>query len=135
MSEREAHIDGLLRLVDEDAKPRVKRWIESANGRSKLLKWLAHGSGLDTRYCHEPPRGQREGEQLLLALRARGAPRTCYVVSSDGHLDDGFCQLEQLLTLELGHFTHGTIISAIPGKLGLFRSAYPHRHLIVHRPD
>jgi len=126
---------GLLRLVGQDDKPRVKPWIAIASGRSKLLRSLEHGTGLDDRFSHEPPRGERANESLLRKMRGFGAPKSRYVISSDGRLDDTFCDLEDVLTVELGNFTNGTIISAIPGKLAFFRSAYPHRHFIVHRPD
>lgn len=136
MSERESHMRGLLRLVSPSDKARVKRWIESRRGREKLLKWLSHGTGLDARYGEEPARGERDGERLLRAMQGLSAPRTCYVISSDGHLDDAFCDLRDVLTIELGKFTHGTILSAVPGKLAFFRSAgFSHKHLIVHRPD
>jgi hypothetical protein len=135
MTERSEHMQGLLRLVNSNDKERVERWIQNPRGREKLLEWLAHKGGLSAQYSAEPPRGQRDGESLLSAMRRLGAPPTCYVISSDGRLDDTFGDLAHVLTLALVDFTHGTIISAIPGKLALFRSAYPHRHLIVQRQD
>ena len=72
---------------------------------------------------------------MLAWLRRLGAPASAYVIASDvPELDDTFRDLEQLVGTELYGCGHGTIVSCVPGKLALFRTAWPHEHLVVHRP-
>jgi hypothetical protein len=133
--DRNAHLGGLVRLFDDVDRTRIKRWMATESGRPKLLARLQHNMEPDRKLTSELPRGQRGHSNLLRAFRRLGAPDRCYIISSDGRLDDTFQDLDAVLLHELGNFSHGTIISAIPGRLALFRSAFPFRHLIVHRPD
>ena len=136
MSDRDAHMTGLLRLVEPAEKPRFKRWSATPKGREKLLKAMLHGMVLDPRLCVEPPKGSRSKENLLKLMRQHGAPTRCYIISSDGYLDDTFQDLEQIIFNELGNFWHGTLLSSVPGKLAFYRTAgMNNRHLICYRPD
>ena len=125
MTDRDAHMTGLLRLVAPSEKSRFKRWIATPKGREKLLKAMRHGMVFDPRHCVEPPKGSRSDENLFKLMRQHGAPTQCYIISSDGYLDDTFQDLEHVMCIELANFSRGTLISSIPGKLAFNRTAYP----------
>lgn len=133
ISDREAHLRGLYRLIDPREKERLKRAFESIKSRERWLRRLFHQIEMHPEFAEEPPRGSRDEDSLFKALRDLGAPEMCYVIASDSDMDDSFQSLRQILTIAYVEFAHGTILSCIPGKLALFRTAYPHKHFIVHR--
>lgn len=132
--DRDTHIVGLLRLIDPVEKDRMKRAFETAKGRTKWLhKRLAHQVEMHPDHSNEIPRGERDEESLLNTLRKLGAPEECYVVASDHATDDSFQSLSILITERYAEFGHGTIFSCLPGKLAFFKTAFPHKRIIVHR--
>jgi hypothetical protein len=138
MSEdRDAHIKGILRLVDPNLTDRAGRLLISAKGRSKWLGRLCHNIGMHPKYTFQPPKGERSDEAILQKLQHLGAPPRCYVIASDNSdLDDTFQDLEQMVRGAHKLFGHGTILSCRPGKLALYRDAgHPTITSIVFRPD
>jgi len=94
------------------------------------------------RFTSEPARGNRDSDSLLKILKKLGAPKECYIIASDDgpnyeahEFDDSFRSLQDTLENAYREFSHGTILSCVPGKLALFRTAYPFKNFIVHRPD
>ena len=132
---RQRHITGLLRLIDPDEVRRAKRQLGPEGDREKWLERLAHQVTMHPEFSSEPPKGSRDEESLLKALRELGAPEMCYVTAADGAFDDTFQPLAEMLAKMYDYHSHGTIFSCIPGRLALFRTAYPQKHLIVHRHD
>ena len=135
------HMQGLMRLLDPNEKARAKQQFAADNGREKFQRRLRHQINMHPDFTTLPPKGQRDEAALLAALRKLGAPVLCYVIASDDGpdfaphvLDDGFHPLAETLEQAYCAFSHGTILSCIPGQLALFRSAFPHKHYIVHRP-
>ena len=132
--DRTAHMRGLLRLIDPSETARAKIAFSTVKGREKWLRRLLHQIEMHPDFAVEPVKGQRDRDSLLRALQALGAPENCYIIASDSDLDDSFHSLPYTLEAAYWEFGHGTILSCIPGKLALFRSAFPHRNFIVHRP-
>lgn len=132
--DRNIHLTGLLKLIEPSEKDRAKRAFETRKSRAKWLeKRLSHSVGMHPEYTKEAPRGKRDEASLLSMLRDLGAPEECYIVASDHEIDDRFQSLSDVLENRYAEFGHGTIFSCIPGKLALFRSAYPHKSFIIHR--
>jgi hypothetical protein len=131
---RDEHLKGLLRLIEPGEKDRAKRLLASEKGRAKWLTRLLHNIDMHPDFSLEPPRGERSDDYVLARLRQLGASHQCYVVASDSDLDDSFQSLEAMVRGAGNLFGHGTILSCVPGKLALFRNAYPYQTLIVHRP-
>lgn len=129
------HLHGGLRLIDPVEVERARRELLGETGRGKFLSRLCHGIAPHPAYASALRRGQRSADAMLERLRKLGAPAACYVIASDHPaLDDTFLDLESLLSTELYRCHHGTIVSCIPGRLALYRTAWPHQHLVVHRP-
>ena len=128
------HLRGLLRLIDPEEVERFKRKVLMGGSRDRWLRQIAHRIPMHTDFTSEPEKGSRDMDSLLVRLRALGAGSTCYIVSSDGSLDDTFQDTEYAVLRAPWLFTHATILSCIPGELALFRTAMPIRHLVVHRP-
>jgi hypothetical protein len=129
------HLNGVPRLVDPDEADRAKRMLGNPRTRDKWLKKLTHSVSMHPTFTSEPPKGERSPAALLVALRALGAPDYCYVVASDSELDNSIQDLGIMIRDALERFGHGTILSCVPGRLALFRTAWPHKHFIVHRDD
>ena len=134
-NDRDAHLKGILRLIDPGEKERAARQLASTTGRQKWLRKLRHGDWVLPKYKIEFPKGSRSDAAMLAAMRAAGAGPTCYVIASDSGLDDSFQPLAEMIIGGHKFFGHGTILSSIPGKLAFFRTAWPHQHFIVHRAD
>ena len=112
----------------------MKRASETGKGRRKWLhKRLAHNVLMHPDYSTEASRGNRDASSLFKILRDLGAPDECYVVASDHEIDDSFQPLNHMLVDKYVEFGHGTIFSCLPGRLALFKTAFPHRSFIVHR--
>lgn len=133
-SSSQDHINGILRLIAPELKADAKRKLKTVKGRQKWLHNLRHYVEMHPKFSHQPPSGQRDPEDLIKQLRKLGAGDSCYVVASDSDLDDTFQSLKEMVEQQFDLFGHGTILSCIPGKLALYRSAWPHHNLIIHRP-
>lgn len=132
--DRNAHLTGLLKLIEPNEKDRARRALATTESRSKWLeKRLSHNVEMHPEYTKEVPRGQRDGESIINILRDLGAPQECYIVASDHESDDSFQSLSDVLTNRYAEFWHGTILSCIPGRLALFKTAPPHKSFIVYR--
>ena len=132
--DRETHTAGIFKLIDPIEKDRMSRAFETAKSRRKWLhKRLAHSVEMHPNYSEEAPRGSRDEESLFNILRDLAASLECYVITSDHDIDDSFQSLNSVLKDRYAEFGHGTILSCLPGKLALFKTAFPHRSIIEHR--
>ncbi len=131
---RDEYLKGLPWLIEPGEKERAKRLLASEKRRAKWLTRLLHNIDMHPDFSTEPQRGERSDDHVLARLRQLGASQQCYVVASDSNLDDSFQSLENLVRGAGNLFGHGAILSCVPGQLALFRNAYPHQTLIVHRP-
>jgi hypothetical protein len=134
--DRDAHIKGLLRLLDPGIKDRAGRLLTTAKGRSKWLERLCHNISMHPEFTMQPPRAERSDNAILQRVRQLGAPSKCYVIASDNSdLDDTFQDLDLMVRDADKLFGHGTILSCLPGKLAVFRDAgHPTITSIVYRP-
>ncbi len=138
--DKAAHVRGILKLIDPLEVDNAQAALKSADGRERWLRRLRHQIEMHPDFSVEPPRGNRDKDGLLNILVDIGAPPDCYIFASDSspdygshRLDDSFHSLRYSLAAMFWECSHGTILSCIPGKLALFRSAHPHRHYIIQR--
>ncbi len=73
---------------------------------------------LDPRFARrvEPKVFQR----LLPILQAKGAPKMCYMLSSDDNLDGRELPLDEALTIAIHDGIHVYLASCVPGRLGFY---------------
>lgn len=135
-TEQDLHLQGVLRLIDPNERERAKRLLATPKGRQKWLGHLLHHVSMHADFTNPLGRGERGAEAALLKAMALGAPKQCYVFASDAAtLDDTFQPLEEFVRTRLSECGHGTILSCIPGRLAIFRSAGRYEHSVVWRPD
>ncbi|MGB0506354.1 MAG: hypothetical protein ACPGGK_09170 [Pikeienuella sp.] len=133
ISDRELHLVGLSKLIEPTEKQHLRRAFATQNSREKWLRRLCHDIEMHPDFSNEPPRGSRDENSLFKRLIDLGAPQSCYVIASDSDLDDSFQPLHTMIATAHLNFNHGTILSCVPGRLALFRTAHPCKHIIAHR--
>jgi hypothetical protein len=127
-----AHEDGLAIFIESAWRPRFRESLTEPRLRKKLQAKLYHFRHLDTRYTTAIPSANQTSAYLSRALRARGAPQSCYLLSDDDELDGRVLGLKEALELVVddGRWTP-TFISCIPGKLAYFHEEeIENRHIL-----
>ena len=83
--------------------------------RSKWLDKLNHTPGLVDKYFQVT----KHNTDIYQLLKAKGAPETCYVISSACEIDSQVMELEEAIS-QTELLGWGTIISCIPGTLAYY---------------
>src|SRR5258706_1294137 len=116
------HEASLIRaFVRPERRPRLLELLASSKGRAKLRSSLAHFRDLDMRFAHLVPPSAHHARDIEAALRAKGAPDICHVLSELAELDGRDMPLWTALAEIVGRGM-GSFVSCIPGKLGNFES-------------
>jgi len=91
--------------------------------RRKITDSLAHPNPawFDSRFVKQIPPAQRSASSIAKLLQAKGAGRTCWVISEDQKVDAREMELEPLLSDIVGGGM-GAILCCIPGKLAFVES-------------
>ena len=122
------HEAGLAYFIEPSFRTRFRGML-AGKGRSKLRQQLWRFRHLDTRFAE--PLGSRDPHATLTA---RGAPATCYVVSTANELDGRKVALSDALgAIHPGW--HAAFVSCIPGRLAYFEGELPDHHYILERTD
>ena len=117
-------------FVSHDKQERFLTFLSKPKTRSKLTHELASFTWFDPRFATpipwkvDPHRGlwQRhlQGIQNVhRLLTLKGAGKTCWAISADADLDGKELELESVLE-RVFDSDSGTILSCLPGKLGLY---------------
>ena len=112
-------------------RSRRPRWLESlasAERRPKFLDGLNHCRDLDERYACP----LASSAEVLAMLTARGAPKTCYVLSDSAELDGKELPLAEALAEAEVH-GWGTIVCCLPGRLAYYFDECGERRLLLER--
>src|SRR5262245_31200555 len=129
MSEEEA----LIRAFIVPSKcDRTVELLSNPKRRKKVTSSLAHFADLDPRWMVPIPPSQHFPAELERLLRARGAGDSCYLISEAGELDGKRLSLAEALTKVVG-YGMGTLISCVPGQLGVFEGEGPSDRCILAR--
>lgn len=95
--------------------------------RPEILDRLNHLNHLDPRYATAIT-----SERVLGALKAKGAPETCYVISDDCEIDGKEMPLADAIhAAESGGL--GTILGCIPGRLAYYYGESGEVRLLLER--
>jgi hypothetical protein len=93
--------------------------------------------------AHMDPRFTRRVDskvvwRLLPTLQAKGAPKMCYLLSTDDDLDGRELPLDEALTIAVDHEggDHVYLVSCVPGRLGFYvDSEWYESRSILERPE
>ncbi|MBZ5688889.1 MAG: hypothetical protein LAP86_28095 [Acidobacteriia bacterium] len=93
--------------------------VANPKKRKKFLNELYHFKALDPRCFVSIPPSQQDPEQIASILTKKGAPRSCWVTSTEAELDGKEMLLSKALKEVVGRQI-GAFLSCIPGKLAYF---------------
>jgi len=117
------HDIGFLQFLAEPGRRRVKTLLELGEKRRKEVRaMLNHDIQLDPRFSQHISGAASFAGPIADALMKRGAPRDCYVLSSNSDLDGRMMPLGEALEAIIGA-GEGSFVSCIPGKLGYYESS------------
>ena len=138
MSDDEAaaeHELGLALFIEPRWRPRFRESLQTERHRAKLLRELEHFRHIDPRFAEEMPTRDQFSKSLLPRLVGLGAPRTCYLMSSDDDLDRRWESLAVALAeiVDQGS-TYSTFISCLPGRLAYFHDHETYTAYLLQRP-
>jgi hypothetical protein len=130
------HEKGLALFVEPRYRNRFREEFANPRRRDKLRRKLAHFAQLDPRFTEEVKSSKQRGATVESALRDRGAPDRCYLLSEDSELDGRDMLLSDALAeiVDAGS-EKATFISCIPGKLAYFHGEGVGNRLILERVE
>jgi hypothetical protein len=108
--------------------------LANARRRKSVLGRLAHFRDLDPRWVILLARGQAEVESIMHALKLRGAPDSCHVISENLAFDGRRFRPAVVLDDIVG-MGAGTLISCVPGLLGYYEGEDPSDRCILSRTE
>jgi hypothetical protein len=130
-----AHEEGLALFIAPNWRTRFRESLGNPKRRHKLQLDLMHFAHLDERFAEPVAPADQHASHHLLALRARGAPSTCYLLSSHRDLDRSTLPLPDALEMiETLALSDSTCISCLPGRLALFHDHQPASEYLLQRP-
>ncbi len=117
-------------FVSRDKQERFLTFLSKPKTRKKLTQELASFKWFDSRFVASIPwkvdpnlglwqRHLQGIDNVYRMLKSRGAGKTCWAISADADLDGKELELETVLERVFDSDT-GTILSCLPGRLGLF---------------
>jgi hypothetical protein len=127
-------VDREIQLIQTFIVPsKRERYIGFASApkrRPKLIRELDHFVDLDPKYV--VPLDAKMSFDILGELVRRGAPATCYVISSNSDLDGRTMPLSVALG-QVHCMEFGTIICCVPGRLAYFNGESMKSQYILER--
>ena len=110
-------------FIVRERRERFLELLASPKHRHKITDSLAHPhpAWFDNRFVKQIPPAQRNASSIAKLLQAKGAGRTCWVISEDQKLDAREMELEPLLA-EIVGYGMGAILCCTPGKLAFVES-------------
>jgi hypothetical protein len=106
-------------FVIKERQQRYTGLLSTEKGRSKFRSYIAHFKDLNSQYCTRLPASVSQSVDLYNLLKSKGAPDTCYIISSNSSLDRKELLLKEA-TETLFHSGFDYFLSCIPGKLAYF---------------
>lgn len=119
-------------FIVSNKRDRYLSLLGTAKGRLKLAHGLNHCPDLDMRYATLIPTAQQDAEQIEKLLKQKGAPDTCYVMSSSWRTDGQTMSLHEALRATVGQAV-GTLISCLPGQLAYFEFETPNERYVLEK--
>ena len=120
-------------FIVPEKRERYLSLLQSKKGRDKLRERFYHHPDLDPRFAHLVPAGQQSSTSIERLLRSKGAPDTCWVMSTNDEIDGREMKLAEALEEVAWYCDDGTLLSCIPGRLAYFELAEPGERYILER--
>jgi hypothetical protein len=137
------HEAGLARLVTPGSRHRVGTvlaMVDRHRGGPKLRRRYQlirdFEKHMDPRFTR--PVDSKVVQKMLPILQAKGAPKMCYILSTDDNLDGRELPLDEALTIAIDHQggDHVYLASCVPGRLGFYvDSEWYEARYILERPE
>ena len=110
-------------FVRRERRERALLELLSPRRRAAFLNRLAHryADALDMRFCTPVPPPNSDSQAIQALLARKGAPATCYAISSVDAIDGRWLPLEEALQAALGA-GRPTILICREGRLGYFEA-------------
>ena len=121
-------------FVSQNKQERYLDFVANAKRRKKFVQALYHFNDFDRSYEVAIPRNQRTPEEIARLLKSRGAPETCYAISTNKAIDQKRIALSEVLQ-SIVDGSDGTLLSCIPGRLAYFEGESPGECFILERAN
>lgn len=108
-------------FIIPEKRDRYLSLMGSVKGRKKILAGFHHIHDSDERYAKLIPSNQQSADSIYRALRQKGAPEMCYIMSDDSDIDQKEMPLREAIDKVEGS-NYGTLVSCIAGKLAYFET-------------
>jgi hypothetical protein len=110
-------------FVRRDRRGRAQLELLSPKRRAAFIGRLAHryADALDMRFCTPVPPPNSDSRAIHALLARKGAPATCYAISSAGGLDGRWLPLAEALRAAVGAGLPSILICR-EGRLGYFEA-------------
>jgi len=106
-------------FTNPSKRERYELLLCTEKGPTQVRRSLDHFGDLDLRYCKKLAGAEQSQSRISVLLRGLGAPRDCYVISSNSEVDGKELQLDDALHLVVG-WGCGAFVCCIPGALAYF---------------
>ena len=123
------HEEAIVRaFIIPEKRDRYLTLLGKKKRRPKVLDALNHFRDLDQRYCIS----LHSSTDVVAALRDRGAPEKCYLISAIRELDGREMSLSEAIeTIEIEGW--GTLVSCVPGRLAYYYGEHGEERTILER--
>ncbi len=85
-------------FIVSEKKDRYLSLLDSIKGRKKIVSGLDHCPDLDMRFATLIPTGSQSVDSVEKMLKRKGAPKICYIMSSNGRIDGQEMLLREALS-------------------------------------
>ncbi len=123
LTTREMHETQLVRaFLLPQRQERYLELLSKPHRRRAVTDRLAHFKHIDMRWTAALPKNAHRAADIVLLLKDKGAPDSCYAISEDDDLDGNEIPLAEALRTIFGRGI-GCFLSCIPGRLAYFEDA------------
>ena len=128
------HETGLVRaFIRREKHDRMLGFLAHPKKRSQATNTLYHLPDLNEKYIIPIESKDQNAGQIARLLREKGAPETCWVVSTDSDIDAKELELDFILS-EIVGLSSGSLLSCIPGELAYYEGEMMKNRFILHKP-
>ena len=129
----EEHVSGLVNGFILSARRERVSTLMTPRRRADLRRALPHFKWFEEKFARSLKPEEQSHAALAQLLRARGAGKTCYLLSVRKDLDGSFMELEAALD-EVVAMGEPTIVSFVPGKLAYYEDEWARDSLLLCKP-
>lgn len=132
MNQIEHETELVKAFIRREKHDRMLGFLAHPLKRQRATDTLYHLRDLNEKYTVQIKPNNQNPDQISQLLREKGAPKTCWVISTNSDLDAKELDLDFVLSEIVGG-SHGTLLSCIPGVLGYFEGETPNDRFILYK--